>query len=128
MTELQRESISNLDIDAITIPQIDESDNESSMEDNQPTISPTKKKLEKWDWNALFIPLHGPIIPSLPLDSNQHNNHNHAFSNQSDQHSISDNQEEEEEEEKDKAESFKEPPLKHTTEVQYVLRLMIYNV
>ena len=99
----KRESISNLDIDAIILPEIDEVELESDEEEIE--VSPTKNKIEKWDWNADYIPLSGPIIPSLPYNFNPSPKHLTT-----------------EKEEHDK-QSKRPIPLKYTTQVQYPLRL-----
>ena len=64
-------SLAHLDIDAITLPQIDEVSSEDEEQDNQiEKKEPQKKIIEKWDWNADFIPLYGPI-PSSSFPSTQ---------------------------------------------------------
>lgn len=102
MTEVPRESIGNLDIDTITLPQIDQSDEENEEEKEEKDINGeitriNKKKIEKWDWNADFIPLDLHFNP---------------------QHSINDDDDEEENEEE---EVVQEPILKHTTKVLFLL-------
>ena len=53
-------SLGTIDMDLVTLPQSDDDcddDNEVNEEEEGMTQDESNPILEKWDWNALFIPL-----------------------------------------------------------------------